>query len=317
MFKTLNTQVHPGVWWLLGLSFAVAASLQDYWLPLAIICLTAVALASAGAAENAVRQTLRLYLILAILVVLVRVSFRVIFNFPDPTEPVFLNFPVINLDLGFGTLTSLFGPVSFASITSGLTDGLRLAAIILAVAMANSLANPKRLLKSTPAALYELATAAVVAINLAPQLISSLQRVRKARELRGRSRKVTALTGTIIPALEDTIDSSLDLAASMASRGFGRRGPVPTAQLRQTRLLTLTALVAMIFAIFSMLSVGLSDLVTPISFFIALIASLTSVKLASRHGVRTQFRVHAWAAADFAIMGLSASIVFVGFWFGG
>jgi energy-coupling factor transport system permease protein len=317
MFKTLTAQVHPGVWWLLGLSFAVAASLQDYWLPLAIICLTSVALASAGAAENAVRQTLRLYLILAILVVSVRVSFRVIFNFPDPTKPVFLNLPLINLDLGFGTLTSLFGPVSLASITSGFTDGLRLAAIILAVAMANSLANPKRLLKSTPAALYELATAAVVAINLAPQLIASLQRVRKARELRGRSRKVTALTGTIIPALEDTIDSSLDLAASMASRGFGRRGPVQAGQLSLARLLTFTALVAMIFAIFSMLSVGLSDLVTPLSFIIALIASLTSVKLASRHGVRTRFQAHTWAAADFAITGLSASILFVGFWFGG
>ena len=317
MFKRLTAKVHPGVWWALSLSLAVAASLQVNWLALSLICLISVALAAAGSDEKGVRQTLRLYLALAILVILVRVFFRVIFNFPDPTQPAFLDLPQINLDLGFGTVTSLFGPVSLPSITSGFTDGLRLAAIILAVAMANTLANPKRLLKSTPAALYELATAAVVAINLAPQLISSLQRVRKARELRGRSRKVSALSGTIIPALEDTIDSSLDLAASMASRGFGRRGPVPVGHLRRTRLLTLIALVATIFAIFSMLSVGPSNLFAPISFVIALIASLTSVKLASRHGIRTRFRAHTWIAADFVILGLSASIAVFSFGFRG
>ena len=56
---------------------------------------------------------------------------------------------------------------------------------MICVGAANSLANPKRLLRSMPAALYEVGTALVVAITILPQLADSLRRVRAAQRLRG------------------------------------------------------------------------------------------------------------------------------------
>ena len=79
----------------------------------------------------------------------------------------------------------LLGPVTLESLLAGLYDGMRLATIVICVGAANSLANPKRLLKSMPPALYEIGTAIVVSVALLPQLADSLRRVRAARQLRG------------------------------------------------------------------------------------------------------------------------------------
>ena len=82
----------------------------------------------------------------------------------------------------------LLGPVTVESLLAGLYDGLRLATIIICVGAANSLANPKRLLKSVPPALYEIGTALVVAVTIFPQLADSVRRVRAAQSLRGGDR---------------------------------------------------------------------------------------------------------------------------------
>ena len=79
----------------------------------------------------------------------------------------------------------LLGPVTRESLLAGLYDGLRLATIVICVGAANSLANPKRLLRSVPAALHEVGAALVVAVTVLPQLADSARRVRAAQALRG------------------------------------------------------------------------------------------------------------------------------------
>ena len=69
-------------------------------------------------------------------------------------------------------------------VLAGLYDGLRLATIVICVGAANSLANPKRLLRSVPAALHEVGAALVVAVTVLPQLADSARRVRAAQALR-------------------------------------------------------------------------------------------------------------------------------------
>ena len=65
--------------------------------------------------------------------------------------------------------SSLLGPVTAARrCCAALYDGLRLATIVICVGAANSLANPKRLLRSVPPALYEVGTALVVAVTVLP-----------------------------------------------------------------------------------------------------------------------------------------------------
>ena len=78
----------------------------------------------------------------------------------------------------------LLGPVTRESLLAGLYDGLRLGTIVICVGAANALANPKRLLRSVPAALHEVGTALVVAVTVLPQLVESARRVRAAQALR-------------------------------------------------------------------------------------------------------------------------------------
>src|SRR5205823_9020577 len=92
----------------------------------------------------------------------------------------------------------------------GFYDGLQLATMVICVGAANALANPKRLLKAVPGALYEVGTAITVALSVAPQLVESVQRVRRARRLRaGRARGLRAIKGIVVPVLADAMDRAL------------------------------------------------------------------------------------------------------------
>ena len=69
------------------------------------------------------------------------------------------------------------------------TTGSGSAACCAASAPPTRLANPKRTLRVLPGALYELGVAVVISLTVAPQLVESVQRVRRARKLRGGTRR--------------------------------------------------------------------------------------------------------------------------------
>ena len=110
---------------------------------------------------------------------------------------------------------------------------------------ANALANPKRLLRSVPPALYEVGSALVVAVTVLPQLADSVRRVRAAQALRGGDTgRVRALRRVLVPVLEDAFDRSLALAAGMDTRGYGRSSGATLRERRTTGTLMLLGLCA-------------------------------------------------------------------------
>ncbi|MTA59268.1 MAG: hypothetical protein F2550_02920 [Actinobacteria bacterium] len=171
---------------------------------------------------KAIFNRMKLYLLVAVVIAISRIIFRMIFNPGTNAGNVLIYFPKLELDLGFGSVIGILGNFTTTALTQSLNEGLRLSAIVLGIGFAAGMANPRQLLKSTPAALYEISTAVSMALNLAPQLIKSSERVRLARKLRGRSNSLGTMAGVVIPVLEDSIDASLELAASMDARGFGR-----------------------------------------------------------------------------------------------
>lgn len=308
-FSLKASRVQPGSWWLLGIASAIVAGLNVD--PLALlaqiaILVTIILLAREYAPWS---QSLKFYLALATFVVAVRVIFRILFNLPDGSAQIALTLPQLSLNLGFGGSVSLLGDVSVSSLVAATTDGLRLAAIIVSIGLANTLANPRKLLKSTPAALYEIATAISVAINLAPQLIESLQRVRRASSLRGRSKGLGALAGTIVPVLEDTIDKSLSLAASMDSRGFGRRGSLTKTQILSVRLISLASVVLTSVGVFVLL-VGTGLQAAALGLLGAgFICVLVTVRTTSKNSIRTRFKKEAWLLQDFVVASVAFAAV--------
>src|SRR5581483_1928082 len=132
-------------------------------------------------------RAFRYYVILAGFVVVLRVLFRTVFpSGVTPTDHILFHLPHIPTPSWY-TGVQLGGPVTLEATLSAIVDGLRLGTMLCCIGAANALANPKRALRVLPGALYELGMAVAVSVTLAPQLIESVQRVARARRLRGGS----------------------------------------------------------------------------------------------------------------------------------
>lgn len=302
MLKSFASRVHPSTWWVLAVSMAIiAGSASQLWQTMAV-AIASVGLILLFREDAPWARSLKFYLLLALAVVVIRVVFRIVFSFSQATDTVLLELPRFELNFGLGAI-GLLGNVSASAMLAALLDGTRLAAIILAIAVANTLANPRKLLKSAPGALYEIATSVSVAINLAPQLIESFARVKRARGLRGKGGKSSTLNGLLIPVLEDTLDRSLLLAASMDARGFGRRSEQSAAELIVARALGLVAVVALIIGIFTLLS-GFAPTLAMVILVGAIASALVSVRITSRRNARTSIARTARTSIDWIVLGL-------------
>jgi energy-coupling factor transport system permease protein len=116
-----------------------------------------------------------------------------------------------------------------------------------------------------------------------------------------------------VPVLEGALDRSVDLAAAMDARGFGRRGSTPAWLRRTTAALTLTGLLAMVAS-----SYGLVARAAPAGLGVPLLvagAVLTAAGfvLGARRGGRTRYRPDPWRLAEWlvAAAGVVAAVAVV------
>ncbi|KQT98027.1 CbiQ family ECF transporter T component [Sanguibacter sp. Leaf3] len=208
--------VHPAAWWVWGLGVAAAATTTTHLVVL-VIFVAAVLAVVASCADPARRGSVfRTYLWVAGWTVAVRLVFRVVL--PAGAGTGVLRLPEVSV----GPVV-LFGTVTREALLGGLTGGLQLAVVILAVGAAHTLADALGLLRHAPSALAGITTALVVAVSVLPTLGRSVLDVRQAARLRG---KRPGLRRTVVPVLEGTMDRSSALAAAMESRGYGAM-PVP------------------------------------------------------------------------------------------
>lgn len=241
--------------WAVGLAVAASRTYDVVLLGLVVGVASLVVLARRPVAPWA--MSFRLYLGLGALVIVIRVLFGVLLG-GSSTGTVVLDLPEVPLP-SWADGVRLLGPVTWESLQRSFATGLQLAAIIVCVGAANSLANPRRLLKSLPPALYEVGAAVVVALTLFPQLAESIGRVRRARRLRGdTARGARALRAVVIPVMEDALERSLRLAASMDARGYGRRGDADRRTRRLTGALLLIGLLGVCVGVY-----GTADLTAP------------------------------------------------------
>lgn len=131
------------------------------------------------------------------------------------------------VSLGFATFFILlrvvyrliFGSFSWNAVGGAINLALPFAAVIVACGVLTSLIDPRRFLLSVPLMKYGKSLGASLAIGLStfPLLVSMTVRVRRSRILRGDSRRFSFL----LPVLENVIEKSLALAASLDTKGFG------------------------------------------------------------------------------------------------
>ncbi|WP_243744891.1 CbiQ family ECF transporter T component, partial [Streptomyces hainanensis] len=293
----LPRALHPGAWWLWALGLAIAASRTTNPVLLALVLAVAGYVVVRRRTDAPWALSFRMYLLFGAFIVVIRVLFRVVFG-GGQGETVLFTLPEIPLPEAAAGIR-LLGPVTAEEVLGGAYDGLQLATMVICVGAANSLANPKRLLKTLPGALHEIGTSVVVALSVAPQLVESVQRVRRARRLRGAGeRGAAALRGIVIPVLEDALSRSLALAAAMASRGYGRTGGVPA----RARLLVGTLVIAGLLGICAGLY-GLLDSSAPRYLGVPLLlvgagAAVLGFLLGGRRVRRSSYRPDRWRAGE-------------------
>ncbi|WP_206795371.1 energy-coupling factor transporter transmembrane component T [Amycolatopsis sp. MtRt-6] len=306
----LPRDLHPAAWWVWTLGLAVAASrTTNPWILLTILavaCLVVVARRT----DAPWALAFRIYVYLGMVIIGVRVFFRIVFGGGEGTT-IILPLPEITLP-AWAAGIHLFGDVSAESLLAGCYDGLRLATMVICLGAANALANPKRLLKAMPSALYEIGTALVVALSVFPQLAESTLRVRRARKLRGESgKRFHALRTVIIPVLEDALDRSLQLAASMDSRGYGRAGEVAARARVVTGTLMIAGLLGVCVGVYAGLDGTMPRFLAVPVLVAGLVVAMTGFRFAGRRVRRTRYRPDRWHLAELLVAGSGLAVAAV------
>lgn len=302
-----SNALHAGAWWLWALGLAVAASRTTNPLLLGLIVGVAGYVVAARRTDAPWARSYGAFVKLGLVVIAIRVLFSVVLGSPIPGTHTLLTLPEVPLpDWAKGIRVG--GRVSAEQLVFALYDGAKLATLLICVGAANALANPARLLKSLPGALYEAGVAVVVAMTFAPNMVADVVRLRTARRLRGRpTGGIKALVQIGLPVLEGALERSVAVAASMDARGYGRTAQVPPAVRHTTTALTLGGLLGVCVGSYGLLdptslAYGVPLLVT------GLAAAAGGLWLGGRRSVRTRYRPDRWGPRAWLVAGSGAAV---------
>ena len=282
--------IHPGAWWVWALAIAAGATLTTNAAVLALLVAATCFVVAACAAADDLRR-FRLYVWVAGAVVVLRVVFRCVF--PDGGGRAILTLPTVSI----GPL-ELFGTLTTHALVSAVSGGLQLAAVILAIGAAHTLADVLQLLKHAPPALAGLSTSLVIAVSVFPELARSVQDVRRAARLRGGR---SGVRGIVVPVLESTMERSVALATAMEARGLGtsrpETGTLSHHRLRETSqsACVLGAVLCVALAAYGLLDDAWPVWLAPTLAAGAVLGALGAASL-DRAARRTVYRPERWGA---------------------
>lgn len=299
-------------WWAWAIALATAAGRTGNPLLLLLVFAVLGLVVTARRSDAPWARAYRYYLVMALTVIAIRVVFRAVFESGvTPTDHILFRLPRIATPAWYSGIR-VGGPVSLEALLSSAFDGLRLACLLCCLGAANTLANPKRALRVLPGALYELGVAVTVALSVGPQLVESVQRVRRARRLRsGAGRGFRALRSIAIPVLHDALDRSLRLAAGMDSRGYGRTGAATRTTRRITAILMLVGMAGLCLGAYGLLDTTVPSAIGAAGFATGTLLCTAGLVLGGRRVSRSRYRPDPWRAPEWIVAGsgLVAAVV--------
>ena len=305
--------LHPGAWWVWAMGLAVAASRTTNPLPLGLMLGVTAFVVMSRRSTAPWARSYGAFLKLALLVIVIRVVLQALLSSGAQGPTVLFTLPSVSLPTGTGL--KLGGVVSLEAVLGAFYEGLQLATLLCCVGAANALGSARRLLRYVPGALYEVGVACVVALTFAPQLVTDATRVRAAQRLRGRAGGgLRSSWRLVMPVLEGALERSVELAAAMDSRGYGRTTDAGRVSRRLTGTLVFGGLLVV-----STGSYGLLDPTTPgwlgmPALLVGLVAIAGGLRLGGRRTGRTRYRPDPWALPEWLVAGtgvLAAVATFV------
>lgn len=297
--------LHPMAWWLWALGLAAAASLSSNPLLLLGVMVVAAVVVERRRPNAPWARSFGFFVRLAVFIVAIRVIAQILFGAPTGTIAV-LALPGVNLPEWLAGVR-LGGDVLLEPLLQAVYDGLRLAAIIIAIGAAASLASPARVLKSVPSALYEVGVSVVVASTFLPQLVSDVARVRANRRLRGRADTgLRAVGGAMMPVLHGAMDRSITLAAAMDSRGYGRTARQGVGNRRASAAALLAGILVMVIGVYLLLGTASGSWQGGLGLVLVVAGvacTAASMVFAGRRNIRTRYRPDRWHLRELLVAG--------------
>lgn len=292
--------LHPVAWWVWGIGLAVAASRTTN--PFLLLLIVAVAgWVVLERREVGATNSFLPFLVIGLFAIALRIVMVALLGGGVTGRVVLFRLPEVPLPQ-WTSGVRLGGAVTLEGLLAAAYEGLRLAAILACLGATNALASPRRLLRYVPATLYEVGTAVVVALTFAPQMVDDALRVRAARRLRGHSgRGLREIVRLAVPVLVGALERSLNLAASMESRGYGRVVRRTTGTARAAGALTLLGLVGVVAGLY-----GLLDATSPFVLGAPLLAlgmagAATALFVGARRDPRTRYRRDPWGLPEWLV----------------
>jgi len=304
--------LHPGAWWVWAVALAAGASRTQNPVPLLLLVVVTGFVVAARRSDAPWARSYVAFLKLSLVVIVVRIAFQALLSTGAQGPTVLFTLPSLPVPSGSGL--KLGGVVSLEAVLRAFYEGLQLATILCCVGAANALGSARRLLRSVPGALYEIGVACVIALTFAPQLVGDAARVRSAHRLRGQGGGLGSLRRLAMPVLEGALERSVDLAAAMDARGYGRTTGDGRASRRSTAALVFGGLLGMCVGIYGLLDASASGwLGTPV-LLAGLAAAGLGLHVGGRRSGRSRYRPDPWALPEWLVAGsgvVAAVAVFV------
>jgi energy-coupling factor transport system permease protein len=297
---TFPRTLHPGAWWLWAVALAAAASRTTNPVPLLLILVVSGFVVAARKSSAPWARSYVGFLRLSLIVIVVRILFQALLSTGAQGPTVLFTLPSLPMPESSGL--KLGGAVSLEAVLRATYEGLQLATILCCVGAANALGSARRLLRYVPGALYEIGVACVIALTFAPQLVTDAHRVRAAHRLRGQSSHgLGTLRRLAMPVLEGALERSVDLAAAMDSRGYGRTTDASRVSRRVTAALVFSGLLGACVGIYGLLD-GTATAWLGLPMLLAGMAvAAVGLQLGGRRSGRTRYRPDPWALPEWLV----------------
>ena len=297
--------LHPAAWWLWALALAYASMRTNDPLLLLTIAAVAAVVVAARRGRAPWARAYGLLLKLGVLTVAVTMLLQILLGARYPGHTL-VTLPSVPLPHWLGGV-SLGGAITGEALLNAFVSGLRLAVLIACFGAANALAHPARLTRILPPALYEVGVAIVVALTFVPSLAESVVRVRDAQRLRGRSvAGLRGIRGVVVPVLEEALERAIALAASMDSRGYGRRAHVPVLTRRLSGAGVLVGLGAAVVGTYQVIAAGGGQHAGIVLLSAGTALAIAAGFVAGRRTQRTRYRPDRWLGAEWLVVGCGA-----------
>jgi energy-coupling factor transport system permease protein len=119
---------------------------------------------------------------------------------------------------------------------------------------------------------------------------------------------VRALLSVVVPVLEDALDRSLLLAASMDSRGYGRRGGRTRGAVAATGALLVAGLCGICVGVYALLDATTPRFLAGPVLLAGVVVGLLGLGLAGRGVPRTAYRPDRWRLPELAVVACGVAV---------